>query len=262
MAANASELRLRVMSALVLAALAIGAVWAGGVVFAVFVSIMAFIVFLEWTAIIGLTAFESARIRAAVAILLLVTVLILLGVWAAMVSLVILTALAQVSTARTTQQLANWTAAAVFYCGSAAIALVGLRNGQDGVAAILLLFAIVWGTDIGAYFVGRKLGGPKLAPAISPGKTQSGAIGGLLIATACAGVIAALTGVFDPFTALFVAISVSVVSQIGDLFESYLKRRFGVKDSGNIIPGHGGMFDRVDGLMPAAIVLFLIIKFL
>jgi phosphatidate cytidylyltransferase len=256
MGSGGSELRLRVISALVLAVLAFAAVWAGGVVFAVFASIMAFIVFLEWTAIIGLTAFEGARIRAAVNMLLLLAVLNLLGTNAAIISLVLFVVLAHVSTAKTTRQLANWTAFAVFYCGAAAIALVGLRNGQDGIAAILLLFAIVWGTDIGAYFVGRKLGGPKLAPAISPGKTQSGAIGGLLIAITAAVIIAVLTGVLHPIAALLIAAFVSVVSQFGDLFESHLKRRFGVKDSGSIIPGHGGMFDRVDGLMPAAIALF------
>jgi phosphatidate cytidylyltransferase len=262
MVAKPSELRLRVLSAVVLAALAFGAVWAGGFVFAAFASIMAFVVFLEWTAIIGLTAFEIARFRAAVNMLLLLALLNLFGVIAAMVSLLLFTVLAQVSAAGTTQQLANWTAAAVFYCGAAAIALVGLRNGQGGISAVLLLFAIVWGTDIGAYFVGRKLGGPKLAPKISPGKTQSGAVGGLVVAMVGAAIIAAATGLLSPVTAILIAAFVSIISQMGDLFESYIKRRFKVKDSGSIIPGHGGMFDRVDGLMPAAIALFLLAKFL
>jgi phosphatidate cytidylyltransferase len=261
MAAKPSELKLRVMSAAVLAGLAFVAVWAGGIIFSVFASVMAFIVFFEWTAMVGLTAFESARLRAAVNMLLLLAVLNLLGVKAAIVSLVLFSILAHVSTASATQHLANWTAFAVFYCGAAAIALVDLRNGQQGIAAILLLFAIVWGTDIGAYFVGRKLGGPKLAPKISPGKTQSGAIGGVAIAIICAVLIAGISGIVSPLVAVLIAALVSMVSQLGDLFESYIKRRFGVKDSGTIIPGHGGMFDRVDGLMPAAIALFILFKF-
>jgi phosphatidate cytidylyltransferase len=262
MSARPSELRLRVISALILATLAFVEVWAGGWLFAVFVSAMAFIVFLEWTAIIGLTAFESARLRAAVCMLLPLIILVMFGTSVAAVVLIVFTVLAHFSTKQTTAETANWTAGAVLYCGLAAIALVGLRDGEQGLALILLLFAIVWGTDIGAYFVGRKLGGPKLAPKISPGKTQSGAIGGLVIAAICATVIAGLTGSISPIAAFFIAIVVSIISQIGDLFESYLKRRFSVKDSGTILPGHGGMFDRVDGLMPAAISLFLIMKLL
>ncbi|MGL4406490.1 MAG: phosphatidate cytidylyltransferase, partial [Notoacmeibacter sp.] len=138
----------------------------------------------------------------------------------------------------------------------AAISLVGLRNGNQGFDAIILLFAIVWASDIGAYFVGRKIGGPKLAPKISPGKTRSGAIGGIIVSMIAAGIVAAVTQNLIWSVAVFVAAFVSIISQIGDLFESYLKRRFGVKDSGSIMPGHGGLFDRVDGLMPAAIVLF------
>lgn len=261
MAAKPSELRLRVISALILAALAFVEVWLGGWMFAVFVSLIAFIVFLEWTAIIGLNAFEGARIRAAVIMLLSLIVLVFFGTSAAGAVLIILAALAHVSTKMTTRETANWTAAAVAYCGLAAIALVGLRDIENGIALLLLLFAIVWGTDIGAYFVGRRLGGPKLAPKISPGKTQSGAVGGLLIAMVCAVIVSGLTGVLSPMAAMIVAAIVSGISQAGDLFESYLKRRFGVKDSGSIIPGHGGMFDRVDGLMPAAIALFIIFKF-
>ncbi len=261
MAAKPSELRLRVFSALILAALAFVEVWLGGWMFAVFVSLMAFIVFLEWTAIIGLNAFEGARIRAAVIMLLSLIVLVFFGTSAAGAVLIIFAALAHVSTKMTTRETANWTAAAVTYCGLAAIALVGLRDIENGIALLLLLFAIVWGTDIGAYFVGRRLGGPKLAPKISPGKTQSGAVGGLLIAMVCAVIVSGLTGVLSPMAAMIVAAIVSGISQAGDLFESYLKRRFAVKDSGSIIPGHGGMFDRVDGLMPAAIALFIIFKF-
>jgi phosphatidate cytidylyltransferase len=139
------------------------------------------------------------------------------------------------------------------------LSLAWLRDADHaGLVAILFLFAVVWATDIAAFFVGRSLGGPKLAPAISPGKTQSGALGG-----AAGGVLAgvALAAFADldnlPLMALL-AFLLSVVSQIGDLFESWVKRRHGVKDSGNLIPGHGGVMDRVDGLVAAAFALYVV----
>jgi phosphatidate cytidylyltransferase len=259
---KSSELRLRIMSALVLAAIALLAVWAGGGVFLIFASAMALLVFLEWTSLTGLSAFESLRLRAFALMLAPLLVLALFGTGAAIIVLCVCAAATYVMTSAATKETAIWAAAAVFYCGLAAVALVGLRDDAQGIALILLLFAIVWGTDIGAYFVGRKLGGPKLAPKISPGKTQSGAIGGLMIAVVCAVAIAVTTGVLNPLLALLIAAFVSIISQLGDLFESYLKRRFNVKDSGTIIPGHGGMFDRVDGLMPAAIALFMLFNLL
>jgi phosphatidate cytidylyltransferase len=262
MTGKPSELRLRVISALILATLAFIDVWFGGWLFAVFVSVTVFIVFLEWTAIIGLPAFEAARMRAVVMMLLPLIILVFFGTSAAAAVVLIFAALAYISTKSTTPETANWTALAVVYCALAAIALVGLRAHNQGIALILVLFAIVWGTDIGAYFVGRKYGGPKLAPKISPGKTVSGAIGGLLVAVFSASVVALYSGVFALTSTLFLAAFISVISQFGDLFESYLKRRFNVKDSGSIIPGHGGLFDRVDGLMPAAIALFFIMKLL
>ena len=260
MVSMSSELRLRIVSALVLAAVSFGEVWVGGWLFAVFVSAIAFIVFLEWTAIIGLSAFENARLRACFNMFLVLAILVLLGPKAALAGLILFVVLAHIATASTTQETAYWTSFATLYCGLAAISLVSLRDSEQGISAILLLFGIVWGTDIGAYFVGRKFGGPKLAPAISPGKTQSGAVGGLVVAVVAAVLVAAFTQIINLYAAVFIAAFVSLVSQIGDLFESYLKRRFGVKDSGSIMPGHGGMFDRVDGLMPAAIALFIILK--
>ena len=129
---------------------------------------------------------------------------------------------------------------------------------SPGLLAILFLFAVVWATDIFAYFVGRSLGGPKLAPAISPGKTQSGAIGGTVGGVLAGIALAAFAGLGNlPLLAL-VALLLSIVSQVGDLFESWVKRRHGVKDSGNIIPGHGGVMDRVDGLVAAAFALYAI----
>ena len=258
MAAQRSELSLRVISAVVLAGFAFLAVWAGGIWFALFASFIALLVFLEWTALSGLSAFTAMRERAAVLMIASMLVLTVFGTVAAFIAVSAAGVAAYFLTVQSTKETAIWTSGAIFYCGFFAVALVGLRNGEQGVFAILLLFAIVWSTDIGAYFIGRKFGGPKLAPKISPGKTQSGAIGGLLVAIMAAVILGFVSGAMGPLEAGLVAAFVSAVSQGGDLFESYLKRRFHVKDSGSIIPGHGGVVDRVDGLMPAALVLFLL----
>jgi phosphatidate cytidylyltransferase len=139
--------------------------------------------------------------------------------------------------------------AGVPYVGLAALALVWLRYDPGaGRANVLFVVLMVWASDIGAYAVGRFAGGPKLAPRISPGKTWSGAIGGVATAIAVGCVVAG-----GPTVAVFaVAATLSVMSQLGDLFESAMKRRFGVKDSGRSIPGHGGLLDRLDGMLAAA----------
>jgi phosphatidate cytidylyltransferase len=133
-----------------------------------------------------------------------------------------------------------------------------LRSGESGLAAIAVLFAIVWATDTGAYFIGRLIGGPKLWPAISPKKTWAGAVGGL-VAGAAVGTGAAMAFGAD-FTVLTVAVTavLSISAQAGDLFESWVKRRFGAKDSGRLVPGHGGLMDRVDGLASAAVAAVVV----
>ena len=153
----------------------------------------------------------------------------------------------------------SWAPAGLAYAGLSGVSLAWLRDGdQAGLLAILFLFAVVWATDIAAYFVGRSLGGPKLAPSISPGKTQSGAIGGTIGGVAAGMALAASAGLGNLPLLAVVAFLLSIVSQIGDLFESWVKRRHGVKDSGTLIPGHGGVMDRVDGLVAAAFALYAI----
>jgi phosphatidate cytidylyltransferase len=156
-------------------------------------------------------------------------------------------------------------AAGIAYVAVPTIALIWLRDDVlVGRANLIFTVLIVWASDVGAYVFGRLIGGPKLAPAISPGKTWSGALGGLL----CAGLIglAAVAMSSGSFAAgalaraMLVAGALGVVSELGDLFESGIKRHFGVKDSGGLIPGHGGLMDRLDGLIaagPAACVLAL-----
>ncbi|UPY35946.1 CDP-archaeol synthase [Sediminicoccus sp. KRV36] len=153
-----------------------------------------------------------------------------------------------------------WLAFGVFYIGVAGIALLELRHdGAAGRGNVIFLFLVVWASDIGAYFTGRFLGGPKLAPAISPNKTWSGALGGVLGAM-LVGVAAALAlgGGSSIMAIAAVALVLGLASQSGDMFESWMKRRFGVKDSSALLPGHGGLLDRLDGVLAAAPLAALI----
>ena len=146
-----------------------------------------------------------------------------------------------------------WIVAGIFYAGIMLAAPVILRGDIEfGVLAILLLFAVVWTTDILGYFAGRTFGGPKLWPAVSPKKTWSGAIAGTLGATIVAVVLARLFGSFNGGAIAAVALMLSVVAQLGDLLESWIKRKFGAKDASHLIPGHGGVMDRLDGFWAAA----------
>jgi len=148
---------------------------------------------------------------------------------------------------------AGWYIAGFVYALVAALSLLWIRDrSDDGISLVLWVFALVWSTDIGAYFAGRTIGGPKLAPSISPGKTWAGFYGGVAAATLLGGAWALFTGL-RPLV-LLLAPLFSVAAQAGDLFESWMKRRAGVKDSGTWLPGHGGIFDRLDGLLPVAIL--------
>jgi phosphatidate cytidylyltransferase len=154
-----------------------------------------------------------------------------------------------------------WYALGAAYLGSTVLAFLWLRADPiSGRTVILWLIAVVWATDIGAYVAGRTIGGPRLAPTISPGKTWAGLLGGMLAAAIVGLAVALGLGNTDLGAAGLARIAVAgaalaVMAQVGDLFESHLKRRAGAKDSSNIIPGHGGVLDRVDGLLAAALAL-------
>jgi len=148
-----------------------------------------------------------------------------------------------------------WILAGIPYAGVLVIAPVLLRaDAGFGLFAILYLFAIVWATDICGYFVGRAIGGPKLVPAISPKKTWSGAIAGAVAAIVAALLVAHWFGALKLGPIAGIALLLSVMAQCGDLLESWIKRRFGFKDASHIIPGHGGVMDRLDGFWAAALI--------
>jgi phosphatidate cytidylyltransferase len=144
-------------------------------------------------------------------------------------------------------------AAGIPYVGLATIALIWLRaDGDAGRANVLFMLLVVWASDIGAYAAGRLVGGPKLAPRVSPAKTWSGAIGGLFAAMAAGAAVALALEGGKVSHILPVAAGIGLAAQLGDLLESAVKRHYGVKDSGRLIPGHGGLLDRLDGVLAAA----------
>jgi phosphatidate cytidylyltransferase len=149
---------------------------------------------------------------------------------------------------------AGWIVLGALYAGAMLAAPLVIRADESfGFVAMIVLFAVVWATDVAAYFAGRLLGGPKLWPAISPNKTWSGAIAGALAGIVAGLAVAAGAGLSPLAPILALTFVLSVVSQFGDLVESALKRRFGVKDAGHAIPGHGGVMDRLDGFWAAAV---------
>jgi phosphatidate cytidylyltransferase len=246
------DLKTRAASAVVLAAIGITGVWLGGIWMAIVAAAATAIVHWEWTKVTGGKVATAAPFGAAVIVATLAA-----GLDNVRVGLFIAVAAAALSLL-TTRGL--WAPAGVVYASALGIGLVVLRSAPElGTLAVIFLFAVVWATDTGAYFAGRVIGGPKLAPVVSPKKTWSGAIGGLVAAlVAGLAVIAAAPETVGSLGVAVVAIVLSIGSQIGDLFESWVKRRFGVKDASHLIPGHGGLMDRVDGLIFAAVIAVLI----
>ena len=253
-----SNLQLRIISGLILAAIVLSLTWLGGLPFRFLAVLIAGAVFYEWTRMTrpaparGLKLFPEA---------LMAVLLMALALGAPALTFLALTLagvviLAVFGALRSTGQ---WEATGLAYAALSGFALAYLRGGdQAGFLAILFLFAVVWTTDTLAYFVGRAVGGPKLAPAISPGKTWSGAVGGTVAGVVAGVLVVTVAGTGNQILAGLAALLLSIVSQIGDLFESWVKRRHGAKDSSQLIPGHGGVMDRVDGLVVAALALYVI----
>ena len=151
---------------------------------------------------------------------------------------------------------ASWQVGGFVYALLPALALLWVRERDThGLVLLLWVFIVTWSTDIGAYFVGRALGRRKLAPSISPGKTVAGLYGGIVVAALLGGAWVLFTDLGRPL--LILAPLFALAAQAGDLFQSWMKRRAGVKDSGNLLPGHGGVFDRIDGLVPVAVLTAL-----
>ena len=251
------NLLVRVVAALVLAPIAVAIAYAGGWLWTVLVTVMVIGLYLEWLAIVG----TARQMRVVVpGVVGLATAGCCLAFGRIDASLVLL-ALGFAGVALFSPERRGWTATGFGYAAAAQMASVLVRLDQLwGFVALILIFLVVWVTDIGGYFAGRGIGGPKLWPRVSPNKTWAGAVGGFAASLVVAAGFA-MFGLGRTGPLLVLGAALSIVSQFGDLFESAVKRRFGVKDSSHIIPGHGGLLDRLDGFV-AAVVLAAIFGFL
>jgi phosphatidate cytidylyltransferase len=232
-----------------LAPVVIVAAWFGGWLWTALVAVAAVIMAVEWD---RLSRGRGSRIPGLGSALVAVLAVGLAGAGQAGQALVALIAGGALVSllAAAVGRRPYWLALGIVYVGLPAIAMVWLRGAPGaGRETVIWLLALVWATDVGAYLVGRRVGGARLAPRISPGKTWSGLVGGMACGALAGGVTALITR--STGIGLLAALSavLAVVAQLGDLAESRLKRHFGVKDTGNLIPGHGGVLDRVDGLL-------------
>ncbi len=246
----------RALSAAILAAVALVGNWAGPVPFACLVLLVALVMSWEWSGIVRGTAIDGLLLVQA----MVVVVAVVLTAWGAphwgVLLVAIGTVLAYLMAPRVTAPLS---ALGVVYVGLPAIAMVWLRGGDGlGAAAIFFVFAIVWTTDTFAYLCGRAIGGPKLWPAMSPRKTWAGTLGGIAFAAVAGAIFAMQVPGSTPVMLALVAVLLSIVAQAGDLAESALKRTFQVKNASDLIPGHGGFMDRMDGVVTAASVAALL----
>ena len=271
---RSSELRTRTISAAVLATLVVLLAYWGGVPFRILTIAVGVVVLQEWCAMTGsLRPFRLPQ-QLTVGAFMLVALLVLFAQFtsAIVATLIGFAAAYLVSFVKLRQRPRppdarhwSWLSLGFLYACSFMVAFAVLRGDTEfGLAACAFVLAVVWATDIFAYFVGKNVGGPKLAPRVSPNKTWSGFLGGVTFAVGAGlavafayrwkGSLPAVSWWLVP-----VAIVLSIVSQLGDLFESWVKRRSGAKDSGRIIPGHGGMMDRIDGLGAAAVAAMVLI---
>jgi phosphatidate cytidylyltransferase len=244
----------RVVAALVLAPATIAIAWTGGWFWTVLVTLAAIGLYVEWLMVIG--AAQATRVVAAgIAALAIGGLCLALG--RLELSLGVL-GIGLVGVTLLSTAARGWAATGFCYAATAEIASVLVRlDATAGFVAMIMVLLIVWVTDIGGYFAGRGIGGPKLWPRVSPKKTWAGAIGGFIASLAIAAAFASFgLGKMGPVLAL--GAGLSIASQLGDLFESAVKRRFGVKDSSQIIPGHGGLLDRLDGFVAAIVLAALI----
>jgi phosphatidate cytidylyltransferase len=247
-----ADLGVRAASAAILVPFVLLDVWAGGGWFRLMVALLAVLMAFEWTAIVHRGSPTQFALHAAAAIAGAV-IPEDSGIMTAILAIVILTLLGAAAARFEETPLTLWSLSGIPYAGLSAAALVVLREGGAlGIWAVLWVMAIVWSADTFAYFAGRLIGGPKLAPVISPKKTWAG-LGGAMAGAAMASLIfTALAGIGNSTSLALMALAFALVEQAGDLFKSAMKRRYGVKDTGHVIPGHGGVIDRVDGLVAVA----------
>jgi phosphatidate cytidylyltransferase len=264
MAANAEQsakwgdLGVRALSAAVLIPAVIVDVWAGGIWFELLAALIGVLMAFEWVTIVHRQNSVQFALHAAGAMCGALLPLDA-GLWGGLAAIAVLAVLSVAVAIAEDPQGPKWRYIGVFYVSFPPIALVLLRQDpQYGIAAIVWVMVTVWAADTLAYFAGRLIGGPKLAPRLSPKKTWAG-LGGAMAGSAMASVCVGLwIGVPALWMLGLLAAALAIVEQAGDLFKSAMKRHYGVKDTGRLIPGHGGVIDRVDGLVAVAVAAALI----
>ena len=251
-------LRLRLFTALTLLPIVLGAIYYGEWVFTGLVVLVGLLVIREWTAMLKAHRPQSANALLAVLIIATLGGAAMTGPQLAVIAwlagLVLSAGFAQIGWAERPVLLGGYA-----YLTLPLLALVELRQMEDGAFLVLYLFALVWLTDIFAMLAGKTIGGPKLAPVISPNKTWAGLLGGMMGAAAGGAAMAHIFGWKTMSLVVFLSAGFAVIAQMGDLLESRIKRRYEVKDSGSLLPGHGGLLDRIDGLISVLAVTFLVL---
>lgn len=253
------ELAKRIVFGVLLAAVALGLLWVGPVPFALLILLVSLVMVWEWGRVVRGTDQDITMFVHGVAVTAAIALASVgyaaLGAFAILIGGIIVGLL----------QFGGRSALStigVFYTGLPAVALLWLRSQEpNGLYAVLFLFLVVWSTDTLAYLAGRLIGGPKLAPSISPKKTWAGFIFGVTAATIAGWLFGQWIGA-PPATLALLAGVLAVISQLGDLAESALKRSFDIKDSSQLIPGHGGFLDRLDSLVPVAMAATLFAFFM
>jgi len=248
-----SNLVMRVLAAVVLAPLTIAIAYAGGWLWALLVTLVSIGLFAEWLMVVG--AGSAALTGAGTVVLAMMGAAVAFG---ALKTSIITGLIGGAIVTLIARGKFLWAATGFAYASAALLASILVRKDLvNGFSALMFVLLVVWATDIGGYFAGRSIGGPKLWPRVSPKKTWAGALGGFVASLLVAvGFAACGFGKLAPL--LLVGAILSVVSALGDLFESAVKRRFGVKDSSHLIPGHGGLMDRLDGFVAAILVAWII----
>lgn len=252
-----SDLATRLLVAIVLIGLAAVALWAGGLGFWLVIAVIGLLMVGEWADLHGASRQHRRLSQYALTVpLAIMAPGLAAGPGFLALGLVIGAAFFVAAVTRR-----SVLAMGIFYVGLPVLALLTLRVQEPG--GLLYTFwamALVWACDSGAYFVGRAIGGPRLAPQISPNKTWAGFVGGIVAAAAFAALLVVWFGL--PVALAIATPMLAVLAQLGDLYESHLKRRAGVKDSGNLLPGHGGVLDRLDGLVAVAPIAALLVLIL
>lgn len=252
--AKPGDLGKRVVAGIVMLGAALAAWWIGGLLFFLLVGLVALLAALEW-ARLTIDANTNALAMLMMALLAGVFALAQAMTWDIAAGVLVAIAFAFMAIAAIRLDRAGfWAGLGLLYVGLPALSIAWMRTLPEprGAIVVLWFFLVVWSTDIAAYFAGRALGGPKLAPAISPKKTWSGAIAGLLAAGLAGYAVVTAFALPSAVALVIVSVMVSALAQLSDLLESLLKRVFGRKDSGALIPGHGGVLDRIDSYVLTA----------